>query len=235
LEVPTLRKKAWSGFPLYLLQKKQKDVTSIPNSKIDITMIILIAPENNIPNEIAILNQLFIEGLEFYHFRKSEKNFEEHAAYLNQIDKKYHNRIVVHYHHELINDFNLKGIHFQEQKRIAYIDNPSKYFKNLNMYGKTISSSFHEPEALKACYFEFDYHLLSPVFSSISKKGYEGRGFDVNHINKTIVGVGGINTENIQETIKLGFKGIGVLGGVWNAENPIESFKSIKEQFEKSI
>ena len=198
-------------------------------------MIILIAPEKDIPNEIKTLNQLFEEGLQFYHFRKPAKNFQEHVAYLQQIDTIYHNRIVVHFHHQLINDFNLKGIHFQWQKRIDHIDNPSEYFKNLNMYGKTISSSFHEPEVLKACYFEFDYHLLSPVFSSISKKGYEGRGFDVNHINKTIVGVGGINTENIQETIKLGFKGIGVLGGVWNAENPIESFKNIKEQFEKSI
>ena len=191
-------------------------------------MIVLIAPENDIPNEIEILNQLFREGLLVYHLRKPDKNHEEHVAYLNKIDKEYHNRIVVHYFHELINDFNLKGIHFQEQKRIDHIDNPGQYFKNLNMFGKTISSSFHEPEVLKACYFEFDYHLLSPVFSSISKKGYKGKGFDVNHIDKTIIGMGGINVETIEETITLGFKGIGVLGGVWNAENPVESFIEIK-------
>jgi len=196
-------------------------------------MIILIAPEKDIPNEIEILNQLFIEGLLFYHFRKPDKNYEEHVAFLNQIDKKFHNRIVVHYHHELINEFNLKGIHFQEQKRVDHIDNPGEYFKNLNMYGKTISSSFHEPAILKDCYFEFDYHLLSPVFSSISKEGYEGRSFDVNEIDKTIVGMGGINTETIEEAIKLGYKGIGVLGGVWNTENPVEAFKNIKIEYEK--
>ena len=197
-------------------------------------MIILIAPENDILNEIETLNQLFEEGLMYYHLRKPDKNYVEHVDYLNKIDEKFHNRIVVHYHHELINEFNLKGIHFQEQKRIDHIDNPGQYFKNLNMYGKTISSSFHEPEVLKACYFEFDYHLLSPVFSSISKQGYEGRGFNVNSINKTIIGMGGIDTETIEETLQLGFKGIGVLGGVWNSENPVESFKKIKEQFEKS-
>ncbi|EPR72718.1 Thiamin-phosphate pyrophosphorylase [Winogradskyella psychrotolerans RS-3] len=196
-------------------------------------MIVLIAPENDIPNEIEILNQLFREGLLVYHLRKPDKNYEEHVAYLNKIDKEYHNRIVVHYFHELINDFNLKGIHFQEQKRIDHIDNPGQYFKNLNMFGKTISSSFHEPEVLKACYFEFDYHLLSPVFSSISKKGYKGKGFDVNHIDKTIIGMGGINAETIEETITLGFKGIGVLGGVWNAENPLEHFIKIKETYKK--
>ncbi|WP_405293293.1 thiamine phosphate synthase [Algibacter sp. Ld11] len=187
-------------------------------------MIVLIAPEQDIPNEINILNQLFKNGLEYYHFRKPDKNYKEHITYLNQIDTQYHNRIVVHYHHELINEFNLKGIHFQEQKRIDHIDNPGQYFKSLNMYGKTISSSFHDPKTLQDCNFEFDYHLLSPVFTSISKVGYEGKGFDVNHIDKFIVGMGGINPDTVAQTFKLGFKGIGVLGGVWNSKTPVESF-----------
>lgn len=196
-------------------------------------MIVLIAPEKDIPNEIEILQQLFEEGLEYYHFRKPEKNYEEHMVYLNQIDEKYHDRIVTHYFHELINEFNLKGIHFQEQKRIDALENGSEYFIGLDMIGKTMSSSFHEPSVLANCDIEFDYHLLSPVFSSISKKGYEGRGFDVNHIDKTIIGMGGINTDTIQETLELGFQGIGVLGGVWNTETPVESFKNIKRHYEK--
>ena len=196
-------------------------------------MIVLIAPEKDIPNEIEILQQLFEEGLEYYHFRKPDKNYEEHVAYLNQIDKKYHDRIVTHYFHELINKFNLKGIHFQEQKRIDALENGSEYFIGLDMIGKTMSSSFHEPSALANCDIEFDYHLLSPVFSSISKKGYEGRGFDVNHIDKTIIGMGGINTDTIQKTLELGFQGIGVLGGVWNTESSVESFKNIKRHYEK--
>ena len=187
-------------------------------------MIVLISPENDIPNEIEILNQLFQEGLQYYHFRKPEKNYDQHCAYLNQIEAQYHNRIVVHYFHELVNTYPLKGIHFQEQKRKDHIDNPGQYFKNLSMYGKTISSSFHEIQDLIDCEFEFDYHLLSPVFSSISKAGYEGRGFDVNHIDKFIVGLGGINTDTLLETFKLGFKGVGVLGGVWNTKNPVKSF-----------
>ncbi|WP_158848999.1 thiamine phosphate synthase [Algibacter sp. L1A34] len=198
-------------------------------------MIVLIAPEHDIPNEIEILNQLFQEGLQYYHFRKPNKNYEEHCAYLNQIDKQYHNRIVVHYFHELINEFDLKGIHFQEQKRIDHIDNPGQYFKNLNMFGKSISSSFHEPKTLEDCEFEFDYHLLSPVFSSISKVGYEGRGFDVNHIDKFIIGMGGINADTIIETFKLGFKGVGVLGGIWNSNNPVKSFIELKTVYDTTI
>ncbi|WP_044401811.1 thiamine phosphate synthase [Lacinutrix sp. Hel_I_90] len=194
-------------------------------------MIVVIAPEQDVRDEILILNQLFEAGLEYYHLRKPEKNYLEHCTYLSQVDSKYHNRIVVHYFHELINEFNLKGIHFQEQKRRDNIDNPGRYFKALNMFGKTISSSFHELEELATCEFEFDYHLLSPVFSSVSKKGYEGRGFDVNHIDKRIIGMGGVTTSNLAEFIKLGYKGVGVLGGVWNSATPILDFNTMKDYF----
>ncbi len=195
-------------------------------------MIVLIAPENDVQNELEILNQLFQEGLQYYHLRKPNKNYQEHCDYLNQIDSKYHNRIVTHYFHELINEYPLKGIHFQEQKRRDCLDTPSDYFVKLNnMYGKTISSSFHEPEELENCDFEFDYHLLSPVFSSISKQGYQGRGFDVNHVNKRIVGMGGVTTENLSEFTKLGFKGVGVLGGIWNSKKPISDFKLMRNYF----
>ena len=195
-------------------------------------MIVLIAPEDDIPKEIEILQQLFQEGLEYYHLRKPNKNYEEHCRYLNQIDSKYHHRIVVHYFHELINEFHLKGIHFQEQKRKDHIDNPGQYFLNLNMYGKTISSSFHELEVIDSCEFEFDYHLLSPVFSSISKQGYAGRGFNVNHLDKRIIGMGGVTTDNLTEFDTLGFKGVGVLGGIWNSNEPVEVFKKMKRHFE---
>ncbi|WP_165750451.1 thiamine phosphate synthase [Cellulophaga sp. Z1A5H] len=197
-------------------------------------MIVLIAPEEDIANEIEILNQLFEEGLTCYHFRKPNKSYQEHSDYLNQIASKYHNRIVVHFHHELVNEFSLKGIHFQEQKRIDHIDNPGQYFKPLDMYGKTISSSFHDPEVLNACEFEFDYHLLSPVFSSISKKGYEGKGFDVNHIEKRIIGMGGVTKDNIAEMHRLGFKGVGVLGGIWNSASPVAEFKAMQAYYSKN-
>ena len=194
-------------------------------------MIVLIAPEKDVPNEIEILHQLFKAGLQYYHFRKPLKNLQEHTAYLNKIEPQYHNRIVVHYFHELVNSFNLKGIHFQEQKRIDVIENGKGYFNGLQMSGKTISSSFHDPKALENCELEFDYHLLSPVFSSISKKGYLGKEFNVNGIDKFTIGMGGITSKNIKETLDLGYKGVGVLGGIWNAEKPVEEFKQIDNVF----
>lgn len=194
-------------------------------------MIILIAPENDISNEIEILDTLFREGLEYYHLRKPNKSKEEYLQYLNQIDTAFHSKIVLHYYHELIHEFNLKGIHFQEQKRKDVLEIGADYLSNFNLKGKTISSSFHEPKELESCKIKFDYNLLSPVFSSISKQGYQGRGFDVNHVDKPIIGMGGVNKETIPKVLDLGYNGIGVLGGVWNAKNPIESFKGIRDQY----
>ena len=195
-------------------------------------MIIVIAPEKDIRDEVNILNELFEAGLECFHLRKPNKNYQEHCDYLNQIAIKYHDKIVVHHFHELINKFNLKGIHFTEKKRIDNIDNPGQYFKGLNMFGKTISSSFHEPQELDDCYFEFDYHLLSPVFNSISKQGYKGRGFDVNHIDKTVIGMGGVSVANLATLDTLGYKGVGVLGAIWHSDEAVATFKKIKKHFE---
>ena len=133
------------------------------------------SPEKDQKDEIKILNQLFEAGLEFYHLRKPLKIKKEYCDYINQINTIYHNRIVVHRFHDLVNQYNLKGIHFKEEQRKEYIHNPGEYFKNLEMFGKTISSSFHEIEDLISCDFEFDYHFLSPVFESISKKGYSNQ------------------------------------------------------------
>jgi thiamine-phosphate pyrophosphorylase len=196
-------------------------------------MIVLISPEKDIENEITTLNQLFEAGLEFFHLRKPNKNIEAYTDYLNQVDSKYLNRIVIHSHHELVNEYNLKGIHFQEQTRRDKLEVPSFYFAHLSMFGKTISSSFHEPEELINCDFEFDYHLLSPVFSSISKKGYEGREFDVTGIQKKVIGMGGVSISNLESFTKLGFKGVGVLGGIWNSLTPVEDFIKMKVYFSK--
>jgi thiamine-phosphate pyrophosphorylase len=46
--------------------------------------------------------------------------------------------------------------------------------------------------------------------------------------------MGGITDKTIPETLRLGFKGIGVLGGIWNMENPVKSFLEIQKQYEQS-
>jgi len=70
---------------------------------------------------------------------------------------------------------------------------------------------------------------------AISKSEMQGRGFDVRSIDKFIVGMGGINAQTTPDAVQLGFKGVGALGGVWNAPEPVVAFKEMKEAFDKAI
>ena len=194
-------------------------------------MIILIAPENDLPNELEILHKLFEAGLHYYHFRKPNYSIDQDEAYLEKIDANFLNRIMLHNHHELTAKFPVKGIHLEEAKWREKGDVLDIYVKQFKGKDFKVSSSYHEMEDLAKQAVIFDYYMLSPVFAAISKPGYKGRGFEVSHIPKKIVGMGGINAETTSEALALGFKGVGTLGGIWNSQNPIEAFTAIQNAF----
>lgn len=191
-------------------------------------MLIVIASETYIQNETKIVNQLFQAGLECFHLRKPTYKLKDYEAFLNDIAIEFHNRIVIHDYHELINEYDLKGIHFSEPNRINNLEQETGYFKGLNMMSKTISTSFHDVETLKHCDFEFDYQFLSPVFTSISKSDYQGKQFDVTGIDKPIIALGGIHMDNVSKVKALGYAGVAVLGSVWGMENPILAYKKVQ-------
>jgi len=194
-------------------------------------MILLISPEEDLPNEIEILHQLFEAGLEYFHFRKPNKNKEYCQAYLNRIDAKYIDRVVLHNHHDLTSQYAVKGIHMEERIWRAEGDELASYVSSFKTKGFSVSSSYHEPEDLEAQLDIFNYYILSPVFAAISKSQMDGRGFDVRHIPKFVAGMGGINASTTPDAIALGFQGVGALGGVWNSPNPLASFVSMKNAF----
>ncbi|NKI25129.1 thiamine phosphate synthase [Arenibacter sp. 6A1] len=198
-------------------------------------MILLIASEKDLENETAHLNQLFKAGLASYHFRKPAKSLEECRRFLDLIDSEYHARIVTHGFHALAEEYTLKGVHLKEQLRTDLKEGLLPYVQNYRDKGFTVSSSFHEPEALSDCKIPFDYCLLSPVFTSISKQGYQGKGFNIGHVPKKIIGLGGIREETIAQTVALGYSGIGVLGAIWQSKEPIKSFIRIQQAYRACI
>jgi thiamine-phosphate pyrophosphorylase len=190
--------------------------------------LVVLTSESAIPEEATALNVLFSNGLMNLHLRKPLFEIEEYKILLDQINPEYYDRIVVHFHHELCGEYGLKGIHLQEKTRINLGDDLPGYISVFKGNGFSVSSSFHEPEEIKQCTTTFDYVFLSPVFDSISKFGYEGKGFNVRQLAATVVGMGGVNENTIQKTFNLGYKGAGVLGGIWNSEDYLHSFKAIK-------
>ncbi len=198
-------------------------------------MIIVLTSEKALENEAKQINNLFDAGLEILHLRKPTFTIDGYRALLDQIDMQYHNRIMTHQFPELTMEYKLRGIHLQEQARLDLEDTLNVTIQIYKNKGFSVTSSFHSKEDIIACDADFEYVLLSPVFGSISKSGYKGKGFDVTDLDEVVIGMGGINESTLQATFDLGFKGVGVLGGIWSVEDSLESFLKIKEANSKVL
>lgn len=199
-------------------------------------MLIVLTSERELDKEAQQINALFEAGLEVLHFRKPTLDRDGYRALLRALHPEYYNRIMLHKYHDLVEEFGCRGAHLQEQPRYDLGDKLEAYISDFHAKGYQVSSSFHTKEEIAKTGDVFEYVLLSPVFGSISKTGYEGKGFDVTDLSKhTIIGMGGINEHTIAQTYALGFKGVGVLGGIWNAEDALQAFQKIKAVMPKRI
>lgn len=190
--------------------------------------IILITPESNHPHEEQILHALVRAYGITIHVRKPDFTEEEYRIYL-QSHVSILSHIVIHEHHALAKEFSVKGIHLKEADRnsVTKIDNDVKI----------ISTSFHNIEDVQHNARTFEYIFYSPIFKSISKENY-GTNNTAEQLTSTvtelkkytaipIIGLGGINEENISLVKKSGFDGAAVLGAVWESEEPLKTFDKI--------
>ncbi|MCD7973162.1 MAG: thiamine phosphate synthase [Candidatus Azobacteroides sp.] len=173
--------------------------------------LVIITNEKIYPEEYEALNDLFLSGMELLHIRKPESSKEELRALLKKIMPEFYNRIVLHDHFSLLNEFDLKGVHLN--KRNPFFSHESAIQR---------SKSCHSPEEVKES-ASFSYVFLSPIFDSISKTGYRQKYTkeELEHakedgsIHSGVIALGGISIENIPEVARLGFGGVAVLGGIW--------------------
>lgn len=174
--------------------------------------LILLTTPTFFVEEPVILNALFAEGLDVLHLRKpgGEPLFCERL--LRLIDRQWHKQIVVHDQFYLQSEFHLKGIHLNSR-------NPTP---PTNFQG-SISRSCHTLAEVSEWKQKCNYVFLSPIFDSISKKGYSAAftpqalemAADDGTIDKRVVALGGIEPSNISLTRAYGFGGIAILGGLW--------------------
>lgn len=187
----------------------------------------MIVITNPIPitNEIKTIHSLFESGLELLHVRKPDYSEEVMKAFLSKIELRYHSNLVLHQHHNLAEYFGIHRIHYTENQR-TQLSITSDQFAAF-----TRSTSTHSIADFNSLNNGFDYTFLSPIYPSISKPDYAS---NLNHLEmvkqrtnfKTrLVALGGISSENIKETYRLGFDAVALLGTIWNSTNPIENFK----------
>ena len=185
--------------------------------------LVVITPETNHLKEIEIITFLFESGLELLHIRKPSYTEEELREYILSIPRKFHKKIVIHSYYKLTKEFSFKGIHLTEKARKS---------KRINADLKIISTSFHSVEEILKSRRKYKYIFLSPIFDSISKKGYKSN-FNLLDLEfflkkrKNVVALGGINTDNIKAVKQIGFCGAAILGALWESENPIKAYKNL--------
>ena len=187
--------------------------------------LFLVSSETGAQQETELVNHFFEKGLMHFHLRKPSWAIDETRTYLDQLNPLFYSMIVPHDHYELVHEYGLKGIHFNERNKVHFAD-----YKIQNTQKSTSIHSLEELEDNPSD--EFDYAFLSPVFDSISKAGYKST-FDLDDLQSKlknrskkseVVALGGVNAKNFLRCKAIGFDGAAVLGAVWNSPQPLESF-----------
>lgn len=190
-------------------------------------MIIIITPEKNVKNETAIINELFQEGLDLLHIRKPFMSWDEMTDFIRNIDSEFHQQLVLCSHYELLEQFEISRLHFSETDR--------NYHLHTSFSDKITSTSVHDIETFNELDKNWEYSFVSPVFPSISKKGYGKNATILNDIGKRsnadvkLVALGGINEHHINEVFEIGADGVALLGAIWEIDNPLNGFRRCRQ------
>jgi len=215
--------------------------------------IIIITRPDFFEGETSLVNALFRQGMPRLHLRKPKATEKEMAEWIDQIDRPFRHRIVLHDHYELARTYGLGGIHLNSRNPEA----PDWALLLQSQGDFTISKSCHSIEEItdnrssqtanrssitdnrsSLTANRFNYLTLSPIFDSISKEGY-GAAFSREELAQTreaglldehVYALGGISLEHLSEVHEMGFSGAAILGDLWLSESPLDQLQKILVQ-----
>lgn len=199
--------------------------------------LVLFSPSDKKDFEIPFLINMFENGLPTYHIRKLKYSTRKLQNFLSEIPEKYHNRIVIHTHHELAIKFDLKGVYISRSHKKRKIRTwfRIKWFM-LRKKGLEVSATVKHTENLSESESKYNYVFLSPVFDSLS--GNFQAGFSEFNIKSAlqntkskVIARGGISVENIQKAHELGFAGVAFYTSIWKTTSPVQEFLKVKKKF----
>ncbi len=193
-------------------------------------MIFLTTLSVDLPNECELINSFFEKGLDVLHINKPDKNYIQLMAYISAINEEYHSQIVVHQHHDLAEDFILKGIYVQQESRINLGEDFGLYVSNFTNQSYDVSTSFNSTdEALlyKETPLSYSFIAMSEI-----KKATEA-GFKVKEVlglPMSFIATEGISVIGVGLIQKMGFDGINLSNEIWSSTNPVSLFELMKKE-----
>lgn len=175
-------------------------------------------------NEARAVVAILDNGWDRVHLRHPNASRRDMINLLETIPQKYHSRLVLHGHFDLINEFNIGGLHLNHR-----CPEPPQ------LYNGALSKSCHSiGEVRESAGKGFTYVTLSPIFDSISKTGYKSR-FSPKELEELeeitdvpVIALGGINFNRLDKISRYKFSGYAMLGALpW--DNPTEMSKITKQ------
>ncbi len=176
-------------------------------------LIAITYPTNVFSEQRRIINMIRSGEYDYVHIRKPEFSKQELKEYLQVFPMDVRQRLSLHQHQELALEMNIKGVHLN--KNFTQITDEYK--------DKRISASCHSIEEFKQKESICEYCFLSPIFSSLSKKGYLSN-FDLKELkllfyqgvlNDKCVALSGITKQTIPLLKQVGFKSFAMLTDAW--------------------
>ncbi len=203
--------------------------------------LVVVSPSKNVPDETTMVTKMFEYGLKTFHLRKPKYSTNQMRDYIKEIPEHFHDRIVIHSHHDLALKFSLKGIHLGR----IHLSKKWKYFfvrLRLKMRFEHTSKSRSYSRLQQAYTAEtqnFDYFLIGTVFNNMTSQLYSGFYEDGviaanKNSGKKLVARGGTSPETIMKAYQYGFAGIAFNSFIWEADFPFENFTKIVEVFKKN-
>ena len=181
--------------------------------------------------EDKILATLFEEGLDNLHLYKPDTSPIYSERLLSLLPEETYNKITVHSHFYLKEEYRLAGIHLDSTSEPIPVG-----------YKGKISRTCSDLTELKEIKKQSAYVFLGNIFQSqsdpaaptlnINELEYAAeRGL----IDKKVFAIGGINADNIQLVRELGFGGVVICDDLWskfNIHNQMD-YKELIAHFEK--
>ena len=173
--------------------------------------LIAITQPSMIEDEARHIHELLETGFDIVHLRKPDADVEQCRRLLRELSDEDRRKIIIHDYHELIIEFDLKGLHFN--KNVTIVPQDYEGFK---------TKSCHSFEEVMKYKDDYDYVFLSPIFDSISKAGYKSafteemlkEASDKGIIDEKVVALGGVTFDKIPYLKELNFGGAAMMGSL---------------------
>jgi thiamine-phosphate pyrophosphorylase len=183
------------------------------------------------PGEVDCMEALLGAGVERLHLRKPEATPEELEELLQELAPRWADRLVLHgpRSRELALRYGVANVH----GAVAYRDGfgCSGGGPMVDAHGLALSTSAHGWEEFGKLPAGLAYAFISPLFDSISKRGYGANAGLLKRPDRELpclpVGLGGVNGETIGLMLEHGWKGAAVLGWIW--KEPGKAVKRLEE------